>query len=133
MPIPKCCGAALVHGFGYDTFNYREDAKTVDEGLNPALGEAVRDGIKEITEDFNKLRGVFTPYAMFERPKEAEYDPSAYWSGRRSHLIAYLSEHQLRRHREFLEDLGWRVVDSFRNAKSMRKVFLLTLKEGQDD
>lgn len=126
--MSKCCGAALVHGFGYDSYTYLEDAKTEDEGLNPALGAAVRDGIKKITENFKKREGVFTPYAMFERPQEAEYDPSAYWSGRRSHLIAYLSEYQLRRHREFLEDLGWRVVDSFGNAKSGRDVFLITLK-----
>lgn len=129
QPMPKCCGAALVHGFGWDTYSYAEDAKTEDEGLIPALSEAVRDGIKKITEDFKKREGVFAPYAYFERPDEAEDDPSAYWSGRRSHLIAYLSEYQIRRHRDYMIELGWLVVDKFSNAKSGRKVFLMTLSE----
>lgn len=129
QPMPKCCGAALVHGFGYDTLNGYED------GSPPGFPKAVptvREAIAKITENFKKREGVFAPYTQFKRPDEAVHDPSAYWSGRRSHLIAYLSEFQMRRYRDYMIELGWRVVDKFSNAKSGRKVFLMTLSEEEE-
>lgn len=128
FPVPYCCGAAILIGFGHDTNGpkYYDKLRISEFGFNNLLAQ-----FEKIMDEFQNSRGQFAPFSLFN--DHIVNMPNCYQGGGRSHLVAYLTTAQERDWEETLKKYGWSRIDEFRNKKSGNTVALWRVERDSDE
>jgi hypothetical protein len=116
---PKCCGAAMLYGFGPEnpgqTFGWvRTDGEDWLDRIKAAVVEVSGDFIRS-----GLCRGLF----VADRPDRLEP-----FTDVRTHLIAYLNDYQMGTLGSTFVEAGWVPITSFVNPKSGSNVAILELR-----